>query len=132
MNSRPELRNLERLNTYKASQPAPFDGLGDEIVHFFKKSVEPRHTKLGKIGEAWDRLVPPPLAEHACLDSLSRGTLTVLVDTASHLYDLRQLLLAGLEKQMLGACRTAGLRKIALKRGIWYDQRNGDKRVDFS
>jgi hypothetical protein len=56
-----------------------------------------------------------------CPESLNRGTLTVLVDSSAHLYDLKQLLLAGLEKQLLLACKSAGLRKIALKPGRWYE-----------
>jgi len=43
--------------------------------------------------------------------------LTVLVDSAPHLYELQQLLLAGLELQLLAACKGAGLTKIQLKRG---------------
>ena len=47
------------------------------------------------------------------------------------MYDLKQLLLAGLEKQFLAACKSQGLRKIALKSGRWYEERAGDKRVRF-
>ena len=47
----------------------------------------------------------------------------MIVDSAPHLYQLKQLLLAGLEVQMLAACRGAGLRRITLKRGRWYDDR---------
>ncbi len=39
----------------------------------------------------------------------------------SHLYELKQLLLAGLEQQLLLACKAAGLRKINLRPGRWYD-----------
>jgi len=90
------------------------------MLNFFKCSVEKRHTKLAKIAECWDKLVPEPLGAHCALESLSRGSLVVLVDSAAHLYDLKQLLLAGLEKQLLIACKSAGLRKISLKLGRWY------------
>jgi hypothetical protein len=46
----------------------------------------------------------------------------VLVDSASHKYELSQLLLAGVEKQLVLACKTAGLRKIVLKPGRWYEE----------
>ena len=49
------------------------------------------------------------------------GTLTVVVDSASHLYELKQLLLAGLQQQLMIACGASGLRKVALRRGRWYD-----------
>ena len=46
------------------------------------------------------------------------GTLTVHVDSSAHLYELRQLLLAGLQDQLLLACAGNGLKKITLKRGV--------------
>src|SRR5688572_10256608 len=113
--------------------PAPTTpALGPEVVDFFKHSVAKRQSKLGKIAEAWAALIPPLLAEHTALESLSRGQLTVLVDSSAHLYDLKQLLLAGLEKQLLLACKSAGLKKVALKPGRWYDTSlEGTKRLKF-
>src|SRR5437763_9494806 len=91
------------------------------MVSFFKQSVEKRHTKLGKIAASWGGIVPEMFSEHCALESLSRGTLTVIVDSSSHLYELKQLLLAGLEQQLMLACKSAGLRKINLKPGRWYE-----------
>jgi hypothetical protein len=43
------------------------------------------------------------------------------------------LLLAGLEKQLLAACKASGLRRITLKRGRWYDGGDSsDRRIRFS
>ena len=111
-----ELRRLQRVKAAEPHKPAQ---LGAQIITFFK-SVEKRHKKLGKIAEIWEKLVPRLLLDHCALESLTRGTLTVLVDSSSHLYDLKHLLLAGLEKQLLLACKTTGLRKISLKPGGWY------------
>jgi hypothetical protein len=106
--------------------------LGGEMVAFFKQCVEKRQTKLGKIAEAWGTLVPANLSDHCSLESLSRGTLTVIVDSSSHLYELKQLLLAGIQQQMFLACRSTGLRKINLKPGRWYeDEGPGERRVSF-
>jgi len=113
-----ELRRLARV---KAVARAPEQSLGAEMVEFFKHSVEKRQTKLGKICERWAELTPETLSAHCVLDSLHRGTLTVLVDSSSHLYELRQLLLAGLEQQLLLACKNVGLRKINLKAGRGND-----------
>lgn len=113
-----ELRRLQQFKQPPISGAAP---LGAEMVSFFKQSVQKRQTKLGKIAECWERLVPPLLAEHAALESFTRGSLTVLVDSSSYLYDLKQLLLAGLEQQLMLACKSAGLRKIVLKPGRWYE-----------
>lgn len=113
---------LKRLARVKHVQRAPAASLGPEMIEFFQQSVQKRQTKLSRIGEAFGRLVPETLTDHCALESLSRGTLTVLVDSASHLYELKQLLLAGLQQQLLLACKSSGLRKIALKPGRWYDQ----------
>ena len=126
---------LRRLAAVKHRAPYDADALGPAMVGFFKNSVQKRQTKLGKIGECWGQLVPELLLEHCSLEGFSRGTLTVLVDSASHLYELKQLLLAGLQQQLLLACSSAGLRKIALKRGRWYDDggdAGGPQRVRFN
>jgi hypothetical protein len=112
---------LARLNRVKQVSRKPADALGPELLTFFKQSVEKRHAKFGKIADAWTTLVPVTLVEHCALESFARGTLAVVVDSSSHLYELKQLLLAGLERQLLLACGSAGLKKVALKRGSWYD-----------
>jgi hypothetical protein len=111
---------LQRLQRFKQSGPRPTDKLGDQMITFFKQCVSKRQTKLGKIAENWARLVPESLSVRCSLESLNRGTLTVLVDSSSHLYELKQLLLAGLQQQLLLACKAAGLRKIVLRHGQWY------------
>src|SRR5688572_19440629 len=124
---------LARLARIKATPPEVPDPLGPELISFFKTSVRKRQTRLEKVVDGWSQLVPPLLNEHCALEGFTRGTLTVLVDTASHLYELRQLLLAGLEKQLLTACAGAGLKKIALKRGRWYaGDEQADRRVRFA
>ena len=107
----------------KHAVPPPFDAIGPELISFFKHSVQQRQAKLAKIAESWGRLVPDLLNEHCSLDGFSpkSGTLTVVVDSASHLYELKQLLLAGLQQQLLLACGSTGLRKVALRPGRWYD-----------
>ena len=123
---------LHRLARVKAAPPAVPDPLGPELISFFKTSVRKRQTKLEKIADAWSQLVPELLNGHCALEGFTRGTLTVLVDTASHLYELRQLLLAGLEKQLITACVSAGLKKVALKPGRWYAGDTEDRKVRFA
>lgn len=126
-----EEAELKRLAKVKQTERRGAEAIGGELVAFFKQTVEKRHTKLGKIAECWALVVPIVLQEHCALESLSRGTLTVIVDTSSHLYDLKQLLLAGLEKQLLVACKAAGLKKISLKLGRWYEGEGGERKVRF-
>jgi len=113
-----ELARLDRVKRYDGTVGA---ALGPEMVAFFKKSVEKRQTKMGKIAECWGAIVPEMFTEHCALESFTRGTLNVLVDSSTHLYELKQLLLAGLQEQLLLACKSAGLRKINLRFGRWYD-----------
>jgi hypothetical protein len=114
--------DLKRLDRVKRVEFPLASALGPEMVSFFQRSVQKRQTKLAKIGECFGRLVPETLSDHCSLESLNRGSLTVLVDSASHLYELKQLLLAGLQQQLIMACKSAGLRKIILKPGRWYDE----------
>ena len=129
---RRELIDYERLSRVKQMNRAPAELLGPELVGFFKQA-EKRRTKFGKIGECWARLIPDTINEHCALETFSRGTLTVLVDSSSHLYELKQLLLAGLQQQILLACKSAGLRKISLKPGRWYGEgEEGGRKLDFT
>jgi hypothetical protein len=127
-----ELANLQRLAEVKRINRASGQPLGPEMVSFFKQA-EKRKNKFGKIGECWAKLIPETLNDHCALESFHRGTLTVLVDSSAHLYELKQLLLAGLQQQLLLACKAAGLRKIALKPGRWYgDGEEGGRKLDFT
>ena len=112
---------LSRLFEAKRVDNAAAAPLGPEMIGFFERSVQKRQSKLSHIASRWTQLVPQSLSDHCALESFSRGTLAVLVDSASHLYELKQLLLAGIEQQLLLACRSAGLRKVVLKPGRWYE-----------
>jgi hypothetical protein len=123
---------VARLQRVKQASPRDPQWIGAEMISFFKNSVQKRHTKLGKIAECWSRLVPELLSEHCALESFSRGTLAVIVDSSPHLYELKQLLLAGLERQLCVACASTGLRKVTLRTGRWYESNEtGDRRVAF-
>src|SRR5262245_32540155 len=90
---------LQRLHNVKHSPPKSIPTLGPELLTFFKQSVERRHSKLTKIADCWEKLVPQTLLDHCALESLSAGTLRVIVDSSPHLYELKQVLLAGLQEQ---------------------------------
>ena len=130
--ARAEDAELRRLARVKQQPRANANLLGPEMVGFFKNSVQKRHTKLGAIAECWARLVPELLNEHCALEGFSRGTLVVIVDSSSHLYQLKTLLLAGLQQQLLVACASHGLKKITLKPGQWYENgETGDRKLRF-
>ena len=127
----PDFPELRRLTKHKSVRHPIPDPLGPEMISFFKKSIAKRQTKLGKLASVWGQLVPESLAMHCALESFNKGSLTVIVDSSPHLFELKQMMLAGLQQQMLFACRAAGLRKITLKPGRWYDQEAADRRVKF-
>lgn len=117
---------LVRLAKFKSSPPRTTAAIGPELIEFFKQSVEKRQGKFAKIADVWNRLIPPAMLNHCALDSFTRGALTVLVDSSPHLYEMKQLLLSGLEKQLLIACKSSGLKKISLKPGRWYESDDGN------
>ncbi len=127
-----DFHELQRLAYHKRVEHHDADHLGEDMIAFFKQSVQKRQTKLGKIAEAWERLIPEMLCEHCALESLHRGTLTVLVDSSAHLYELKQLLLAGVEAQLRLACKSTGLKKVVLKPGRWYETDDGDRKLRFA
>jgi hypothetical protein len=123
---------LRRLHEAKKPARPATPKLGLEVVNFFKHSVQKRQTKFGRIAHCWQTLIPEALQAHCSLESLHKGSLTVIVDSSSHLYELKQLLLDGLEAQLKLACSSAGLRKISLKPGRWYEgEPNGSQRIRF-
>lgn len=115
--------HLRRLDGYKRVETTIGAPLGEAMIQLYHGQVTRRQGKLAVLADVWCRLVPDQLVERCALESFHRGRLTVIVDSAPHLYQLKQVLLAGLESQLLAACRGAGLRRIMLKRGRWYDDR---------
>ncbi len=109
--------DLARLSKWKTTQRKPAERLGDEVISIFKKDIEKQQLKFGRVGQAWLEIVPRTLQTNAELSALSRGTLTVIVQGSTHLYTLKHAMLAGLQQQLLIACRRDGLKKINLKPG---------------
>ncbi len=127
-----DLSEIKRLQGYKQHVAHSSAALGPEVLGFFKHAVDRPHRQLGGIAAAWEQIIPAELVAHTSLDGITRGTLSVTVDSSAHLYELRQLLLAGAQEQMLHACKRDGLRKISLKLGRWYDGESpGDRKLKF-
>ncbi len=126
-----EVAEIERLWSFKRADHRDADHLGNDLVGFFKTSVQKRQDKLATIAAAWETLIPEFLNAHCALEGFSRGTLTVIVDSSPHLYELRQLLLSGIEAQLRLACKSTGLRKVSLKPGRWYEQRESGRTIKF-
>ena len=112
----------ERLRQIQRRRPASqvSGRLGENIGRFMKRRVEPRMAKLAALAAVWEALLPVELAEHTCLEELSRGCLKVLVDSAPHLMELNMLLRANLLEQLRQACPAARVSRVKLERGQWY------------
>jgi hypothetical protein len=122
---------LKRLHRIKQRDLPTGAELGPAMLSFFKNSVQKRQTKLSAISDCFSQLIPQHLADHCALESFAGGTLKVIVDSSSHLYELKQLLLAGLQDQILLACKSCGLRRITLKHGRWYQGDGNERRIQF-
>jgi hypothetical protein len=127
----PQEAELNRLWKVKHREPPKAAAIGADMLSFFKNSVQKRQGKMAAIAECWQQLVPAILVEHCCLESFHAGTLKVIVDSSPHLYELKQLLLSGLEKQLQLACKSAGLRKVTLKPGRWYEGDGAARKIRF-
>jgi hypothetical protein len=131
--SREPLPELRRLQHNKTTHINITTKIGEPLIAFFKQSVAKRQTRLAQIAECWIQIIPSTLSDHCALESFSKGVLIVIVDSSSHLYELKQLLLAGAQQQLLLTCKPAGLRKITLKFGRWYEGNSAaEGRLNFS
>ena len=79
--------------------------LGQPLGQFVKDTLAKRVRQLGELAEIWDELIPAGVRDHTALESLNRGVLTVLVDSAARRYELRMLLDGGLRRQILSRFR---------------------------
>jgi hypothetical protein len=111
-----EAAALQRLSGFKSPRSSE-KSLASQAAHVFQQQIEKQHTRFGQLAELWRLHVPEPIWIHTALTSFIRGTLTVTLDSSAHLFELKQILLAGLERQILFAGKKTGLRKISLKLG---------------
>ena len=74
--------------------------LGQTLGYLMKHVLAKRVRQLSKLAAIWDEVVPEPIREHTALESLRSGTLTVMVDSSAHRFQLQTLLTGGLLKQI--------------------------------
>ena len=72
--------------------------LGQPLAFMMKHVLAKRVRQLGKLAGIWDSMIPDSIRDHTALEGLNRGVLTVMVDSASHRYQLQKLLTGGLMK----------------------------------
>ena len=70
--------------------------VGEPLAVFMQHTLAKRVKQLARLAEIWDEVIPAPIREHTALESFRRGTLTVVVDSAAHRFQLKTLLPGGL------------------------------------
>lgn len=105
--------------------------ISQPLASLMKYTLAKRVRQLSKLSEVWDDVVPQEIAEHTALESFNRGVLSVLVDSASHRFQLQTLLDGGLTGEI--RFRFSGaLNKIKLKLGQFYAiDLTGSPRYEF-
>ncbi len=105
----PQLYMLQQLLTHKRNtkKSTRLAGLGDILVPWFDKTIDKPNQKLEGLGEIWDQLIPPPIAQHARLIGFHRGTLTVGLTNATVRNEFEYLLRQGLLRKLQTASKGA-------------------------
>ena len=105
--------------------------LSEPLTLLMKHTLGKKVRQLGKLSEIWDTTVPEEITSHTALESFSRGTLTVTVDTSAHRFQLRTLLNGGLMK-ILQQQFSGALNRIRLVPGQFYStDATGARRYEF-
>jgi len=93
--------------------------LSGPLTTLMKHTLAKRVRQLSDLAAIWDEVIPAEIADHTALEGLHRGVLTVLVDSASHRFQLQTLLTGGLLAEMQRRCKGA-LQKVRLRPGTFY------------
>ncbi len=110
---RPPADRLERVRSFRV-RPERDETLGF-LVSAFQRDVARPHKQLAALTGVWAELVPAGLADRTALLALSRGTLTVAVDSSATLDALDRLLRGGLRVAVIKAHTGPAIRRIKLQ-----------------
>jgi len=116
MSKDPRVEQMERLRGWRARRERDLT-LGF-LKDTFKREVEKPFKQLEGLAELWAELVPDELAAHTKLESLSRGVLRVVVDSAGRHYELDRLLREGLMRELTRRHKGAALRQVKVRVGV--------------
>jgi Dna[CI] antecedent DciA-like protein len=84
-----------------------------EVVAGFVESLERVPVRCDSVTEALEGLLPPPMRGHCRLGEISGGSIKIVVDSASYMYEL-QLCKAELLEELRRVCPGAGVRRIGV------------------
>lgn len=105
--------------------------LSQPLAVLMKHTLAKKVRQLGQLAEVWDEIIPQNIRDHTAMDSFQKGSLTVMVDSASHRFLLQTLLNNGLQKEIQSRFSGA-INKIRLVPGQFYAvDMAGQKRYEF-
>ncbi len=87
--------------------------LGDNIDTYIKGRLG-QLRKNASVVDVWRELLPEELYEHSSIAGISGGVVQVEVDPGPYMHEF-QLLSSELSSQLQRLCRSAGVRRIALR-----------------
>lgn len=113
-------KNLEQLEAELAARRQqrvrpPGDASMGFVADYFKREVARPFKQLGDLIELWNQLLPSELTSASRLEGLSRGVLSVAVDSSARLYEIDRRLREGLEQELITRHRGPAFRRIKLR-----------------
>jgi len=82
-----------------------------QLVADFVGTLGPVHDRYDSVAEAWEQLLPGNLRSHCRLSGLANGSLKLVADGSSYLYEL-QLCRPVLLRELQRVCPAANVRRI--------------------
>lgn len=82
-----------------------------ELVAGFVDRLSPVHSQYDSVTQAWETLLPGALRAHCRIGGIGNGSLKVLADGSSYLFEL-QLCKAVLLRELQRLCPSAKIRRI--------------------
>lgn len=105
--------------------------LSQPLAILMKHTLAKKVRQLSQLAEAWDEIIPANIRDHTALESIHKGVLTVMVDSAAHRFLLQTLLNNGLAKE-IRARFSGAIDRIKLVPGQFYAvDLAGEKRYQF-
>jgi len=105
--------------------------LSGPLAILMNRTLAKKVRQLGQLAKIWDEVIPDKIRDHTALDSLHKGVLTVMVDSAAHRFLLQTLLGNGLLKE-IRARFSGAIDRIKLTPGQFYSvDLAGQKRYEF-
>ena len=107
--------------------------LAKPLGQLMNNTLAKRVRQFSSLAAVWDEVIPASIRDHTALETFHHGTLTVIVDSASHRFNLRTLLSGGLLREIQARCPQP-INKVRLVPGQFYtlDVETGARRYAFS